>query len=120
MTEIAVTAEIARENTITSVKVNVAAGDLGLRQQADRWMDKLDVFFIQRDDAGLRSNIDGKTLGLRLKAETYQNALTQGVSFGSQVVMKPGMASMRVLVVDENSGRMGSVTIPSLTAGADH
>jgi VWFA-related protein len=120
VTEIAITAEIAQESTVTSVKVNVAAGDLGLRQQADRWMDKLDVFFIQRDDAGLHNNIDGKTLGLRLKAETYQNALTQGVAFGSKVVIQPGMASLRVLVVDENSGRIGSVTIPSLPATSDH
>jgi hypothetical protein len=32
--------------------------------------------------------------------------------------MRPGMASLRVLVVDENSGRMGSVTIPGAALGA--
>jgi hypothetical protein len=38
------------------------------------------------------------------------------------VAMKPGMASLRILVVDENSGRMGSVTMPgpALVAAAAH
>jgi VWFA-related protein len=111
--EIAVTAEVVPLGSGTSIKVNIAAGDLGLQQQADRWMDKLYIFFIQRDDAGLHSDVDGKTLGLRLKSDTFHNVLTQGVPFESQVVIRPGMASLRVLVVDENSGRMGSVTIPS-------
>ena len=50
--------------------------------------------------------------GLRLKPSTYQNLLSAGVPFEHAVEMKPGMAAVRVLVVDENSGRMGSVTIP--------
>ena len=31
-------------------------------------MDKLDIFFIQRDDAGLRAQVEGQTLGMRLKS----------------------------------------------------
>jgi hypothetical protein len=57
--------------------------------------------------------VEGQTLGLRLKPSTYQELLSRGVPFESQVQMRPGMGSLRVLVVDENSGRMGSVTIPA-------
>jgi hypothetical protein len=57
--------------------------------------------------------VEGQTLGLRLKSSTYQNILPSGVPFERAVALQPGMASLRVLVVDENSGRMGSVTIPS-------
>ena len=112
-TEIAVTVDVAPISSGASVKLNIAAADLGMQQQAGRWMDKLDIFFIQRDDAGLHAHLEGQTLGLRLKSSTYQNVLPKGVPFERAVQLQPGMASLRVLVVDENSGRMGSVTIPS-------
>ena len=113
VTEIAVTATASPESGGANVKVNIAAADLGMEQQAGRWMDKLDIFFIQRDDAGIHAQIEGQTLGLRLKGETYQRLIPAGVPFAHSVLLKPGVASLRVLVVDENSGRMGSVTIPA-------
>ena len=76
-------------------------------------MDKLDIFFIQRDDAGLHAQVEGQTLGLRLKSSTYERLMPTGVPFSHFVEMAPGMGSLRVLVVDENSGRIGSVTIPA-------
>jgi VWFA-related protein len=111
--EIGVSADVAPIGSVAQLKLSIAAADLGMQEQAGRWMDKLDLFFIQRDDAGLHAQVEGQTLGLRLKSSTYQNVLSKGVPFERTVEMRPGMASLRVLVVDENSGRMGSVTIPS-------
>jgi hypothetical protein len=111
-TEIGVTASVEVNGADPTIRLTLAAADLGMRQQAGRWMDKLDIFFVQRDDAGIRAQLDGQTLGLRLKPETYQKAIGDGVPFEHSVDMHPGMASIRVLVVDENTGRMGSVTIP--------
>ena len=107
-------------NPGAKINLDILAGDLGRQQQAGRWMDKLDIFFIQRDDAGLRAQVEGQTLGLRLKPSTYQNLLSAGIPFEHVVQLKPGMASLRVLVVDENSGRMGSVTIPGPALEAAH
>ena len=116
--ELTVTAVIDGTQTGADVKITVATSDLGLQQQAGRWLDKLDFFFIQRDDAGLQAVVDGQTLGLRLTPATYQSMLPAGVPFEHVVTLKPGMASLRVLVVDENSGRMGSVTIPAPALGS--
>ena len=113
--EIAIKASVVRRDREADVKINIAAGDLGLRQQASHWMDKLDIFFIQRDDAGLHARVEGQTLGLRLMPATYEKLISTGLPFEQLIRPKPGMGSLRVLVVDENSGRMGSVTIP-LTA----
>jgi VWFA-related protein len=118
--EVAVTAGVDKLSSGANVKINVATGDLGMQQRGGRWMDKLDIFFIQRDDAGVHAQVEGETLGLRLKPATYQNLLPAGVPFEHAVRLKPGTASLRVLVVDENSGRMGSVTIPAEALGDGH
>jgi len=120
MNEIAVTADVASAGSGANVKMNIAATDLGMQQQADRWMDKLDIFFIQRDDDGHHAQVDGQTLGLRLKSSTYQSLMPSGVPFEHFVQMRSDMASLRVLVVDENSGRMGSVTIPATAMKVGH
>jgi len=120
--EISVTATVTPSDSTpapgATVKLNILAGDLSLQQQADRWMDKLDIFFIQRDDSGMRAQLQGQILGLRLKSSTYKDLLASGVPYEQVVQMKQSMASLRVLVVDENSGRMGSVTIPALAVEA--
>jgi VWFA-related protein len=118
--QVAVTAKVVSMDAGADVKIEIAAGDLGLEESAGRWADKLDIFFIQRDDAGLRAQVEGQTLGLRLKSSTYQNLLSSGIPYERFVQMKPATASLRVLVVDENTGRMGSVTIPASALQAGH
>ncbi len=113
VTEIGVTAQVNASGAESAVKLNITAGDLGMEQRGSRWMDKLDIFFIQRDDAGIHAQVEGQTLGLRLKTATYQNVLSLGVPFERAIELHSGMASLRVLVVDENSGRIGSITIPA-------
>jgi hypothetical protein len=44
---------------------------------------------------------------------TYQRLLPSGIPFEHLVHLQPETASLRIVVVDENSGRMGSVTIPA-------
>jgi VWFA-related protein len=111
--ELALTAKVVLTDAGANLVINIAASDLSLVRQADRWMDKLDVFFIQRDDAGLHAQVEGKTLGLRLMPSTYQRLLPSGIPFEHLVHLQPETASLRIVVVDENSGRMGSVTIPA-------
>ena len=115
--EVAITADVDRTSDGAEVRINVATGDLGMQEQAGRWIDRLDIFFVQRDDSGTRAQVEGQALGLRLKPETYQSLLPAGIPYEHVVRLKPGTASVRVVVVDENSGRMGSVTIPAEDLG---
>jgi len=82
--------------------------------------DKLDIFLIERNDVGMQAKITGQTLSLRLKPATYQKLLVEGIAFDQFVQTAPDAGSMRIVVVDENSGRMGSVTVPAAALAAKH
>lgn len=96
-----------------SFKMNIAATDLAMAQQEDLWTDKVDIFVVRRDDAGLHAQVTGQTINLRLKPETYQKFLREGIPFDQVIEAKQGENLSRIIIVDENSGRMGSLTIPA-------
>ena len=110
--EVALTAKPMAASKGGILKLNVAATDLDLAQQDGFWAGKLDIFLVQRDDAGLRAQVSGQTVGLRLKPATYQELMRDGIPLVQSFEIKPNTASVRAIVVDENSGRMGSVTVP--------
>jgi hypothetical protein len=103
--------EPASSGNRPTVKVNIAASDLALAQQADRWMDKLDVFLVVRDDSGLHASVTGKRLGLALKPATYQQAIKDGIPIEESLPKVPPGDSIRLVVVDENSQRIGTITL---------
>ena len=53
--EIGLTAAVSRAQSGANLKINISAGDLGLQQGGGRWLDKLDIFFVRRDDAGIHA-----------------------------------------------------------------
>jgi hypothetical protein len=112
VSDIAVSANPVAASTGVMLKLNIATNDLALKQQGERWMDKLDIFLVQRDDDGLHVRVTGQTLSLTLKIGTYERLLQDGTPFNQTVSSKQDSGVVRIVVVDENSGRMGSVTIP--------
>ncbi len=113
VTGIALTAHPMAAAKVATLKLNIAATDLDLAQLGDLWAGKLDIFLIQRDDAGLHAHVTGQTLGLRLKPATYQKLMREGIPFEQAIETGPDTGSVRIVVVDENSGRMGSLTVPA-------
>jgi VWFA-related protein len=99
----------------TTLKLNIAATDLALAQQGNLWTDKVDIFLVRRNDSTLKAQVTGQAMNLLLKPETYQKFLREGIPFDQIVEAKAGTSSIRIVVLDENSGRMGTVTIPAET-----
>lgn len=110
---IGVSATPAAASEGATFKLKIDANDLALRQQGERWVDRLNIFLIQRDDEGLHSRVTGQTLRLELKSATYERLLQDGVPFDQFIEKRAESGSIRILVIDENSGRIGSVTIPA-------
>lgn len=111
--EIAVSASPVPASVGATLKLSIATNDLGLKEQDNRWADKLNIFLVQRDDEALDARITGQTLSLMLKPATYERLLQEGIQFDQTVRGKQDTGSVRIVVVDENSGRMGSVTVPA-------
>jgi len=97
------------------LKLNIAASDLAMAQSGDAWTDKIGVFVVQRDDSGLRAQVSGETLNLKLKPGTYQKLLREGIPFDQVIGQKKESGALRIVVLDENSGRMGTLTVPAAT-----
>ncbi len=116
--DIALTAIPSGSAQARALKVSVAATELEMAQTGDSqsgefWTDKLDIFLIERSDDALHAKVTGRTLSLHLRPETYQKVLREGIPFDQSLPSTAGAGSVRVIVVDENSGRMGSVTLPA-------
>lgn len=108
---IGLTAETVREPIGEGVRLSIAATDLEMAQQNGRWTDNVDVFVVVRDDSGLHASIVGKRLGLALKPATYQQKMKDGMMVEEKLPKMPPGALVRLIVIDENSRRIGSVTL---------
>jgi hypothetical protein len=82
-------------------------------QDGPRWTDQLYIFVAVRDDATRNAEVSGDTLRLSLKQSTYESGMPDGVPYQRAIETKSKLGSVRVIVVDGNSGKMGSVTLPS-------
>lgn len=111
-TEIGLTANLVSDSENKTVRIGIAATDLAVAQKESLWTDKLDVFLVQRSASGTKAQVSGQSILLRLRSPTYQKYMHDGIPFDQQFEVAPDIDSIRIIVLDENSGRMGSVTIP--------
>ena len=94
-----------------AVRLNISAADLEMAQRDNRWTDKVDVFLVVRDDSQLHASIAGRRLGLALLPPTYQRDMKEGLTVEETLPKLPDGALLRFIVVDENSRRVGTVTL---------
>jgi VWFA-related protein len=96
-----------------ALRLEIRGTDLALAQQGARWSDRLDIFLALRNDTTFNAQVTGKSLQLRLMPGTYQKALQDGVPFEDHLPANAQFDSARIVVIDRNSGRVGTVTIPA-------
>jgi VWFA-related protein len=111
--EISLSARLAEASNGTALKLNIAVSDVDVAKEGELWKDKLDIFLMLRNDSGQSARVTGQTLSLTLKPANLQELLSSGIPFEQFVPRGTNASSIRVVVVDENSGRMGSLTLPA-------
>ena len=119
-TDLALTAEGATGQAPADepvIKLRIAFPSVALQQRGDqrpgRWTDQLYIFVAVRDDAVQKAEVSGDTLRLSLKQATYESGMPEGIPYQRAVEVRSKLGSVRVIVVDGNSGKMGSVTLPA-------
>jgi VWFA-related protein len=111
--EIGLSAKIVSHAPAAKIQLRIAVKDLSLEQHGERWTGNVDVFLVQREEYGGHAELSGESIKLNLKQSTYDGMLNTGFAYQRALNMKPKMSSLRLIVFDENSGRIASVTLPA-------
>lgn len=90
----------------------VSARELTLSLKEDRWQGAIRQSIAQLDAQGKVLDRITDPIKLNLKRESLPQYLETGMSFAKTVKAKPGLTQLRVIVMDRDSGVMGSVIIP--------
>ncbi len=118
-TGITLSAKVVSHAPVGKIQLNIDMKDLALDQQTSLWTDKVDVYLAEREDYGGHARISGEIIDLALKPSTFQNMLATGLAYqrGVGIVQDADRSSkidsLRFIVIDENSGRIGSITVPA-------
>jgi VWFA-related protein len=97
----------------STINLRIGFPGLALVQKDNHWTDQLYIFVAVRDDATQKAEVSGDTLRLSLRQASYDSGIPAGIPYQSSVETKSRLGSVRIIVVDGNSGKMGSVTLPS-------
>ena len=113
MVPIALSATPTQSAGRPALHLNISARDLAFQLQAGLQTDMVYIFLVGRDDAALQAHVNGQTLALRLHPETYESTLRDGITFDQAISLKEEDDSIRVIVIDGNNDRLGSITLPA-------
>jgi VWFA-related protein len=92
--------------------VKIDRDSIRLEPNGNRWVGKLDLLFIQKDDRGNQYNGEVEAMELNLLKETYDQVTRQGLVYKRTITRDRRASLFRVVVRDAASGSIGSVTAP--------
>lgn len=86
--------------------------DLILRQEEGRWLGKVRLLLARKKADGSVAGWETHTLSLRLTQASYDKVLGEGFHLDGQLLVEPEVRELRVVVCDDTTGAMGSVSVP--------
>ena len=95
-----------------NVIVKVDQRGMSLQPNNDRWVGRLDMLFIQKDEAGHQYGGTDDRIDLNLGKANYDKIIKEGLIYTKPITVDPKANQLRVIVRDSASGNLGSITIP--------
>jgi len=109
---ISLTARMEPGKARYNLSLSIGLDGLSLQWDGSRWKGTIHLVLVQNDDEGGRYYYFDRTLGLALRQDTYRRILATGFKLRENVALNPKATSLRVIVLDEGTGNLGSLTIP--------
>jgi hypothetical protein len=98
--------------TQLNMAIQVEPKGISLEPQGDRWVGRLDILVIQKNDQGQQFDGIDDTVSLNLTRENYDKVIKGGFVMRKTLAMNAQAKMVRIIVRDAPSGTLGSVTIP--------
>jgi VWFA-related protein len=91
--------------------VAVQTPELALEGKDGKFTGGVEIIFTQRSAAGVELGVARQALGIDVDRERYEK-LMKGFTITKTIDPKPGLAEVRIVLVDRASGKIGSLTVP--------
>ncbi len=93
-------------------QIHVDPGQIQFQQQADQWMDSLDIVWVELSADGDVVARGSHTLNLKSDQKGYAEVLRNGLTFSEHAKVMNGAVEIRLVIADHGSGLIGSVNVP--------
>jgi len=97
---------------VHSLTLHVPINQLRLSLQDDKYIVALQLWFIQRQPSGENLTHKNSAFSLQLTHGEFEEAVGHGLSLTSVLKLEKSAATVRVLLRDINSGKVGTVDVP--------
>lgn len=101
-----------KDSTKLDMAIQVEPKGISLEPQGDRWVGRLDILIVQKNDRGEQFGGLDETITLNLTRENYDKLVKGGFVLRKIIDMSSQAKMVRVIVRDAPSSTMGSLTIP--------
>lgn len=96
--------------TVTT-KVQAPGSALGFAPDGRGWIARAKLVFVERDASGKRIMQSNQDLAMKLSDARHAQAAATGLRFTTPIAMRGGAEQLRVVLQDQASGAVGSVTM---------
>ena len=86
--------------------------ELDFREQGGRWKGALELQYVQRDAKASVLETDSSSIEWNFERKRYEGLLSSGIILTRHLPIEAGATELKILVRDDKSGAIGSVTIP--------